>query len=208
MSQQQILVLGIGNLLYADEGFGVRCVERFMSHYRLPEQVSAVDGGTLGLMLVQEVRKADVLVIFDAIDYGLEPGTIKLISNDDVPKYMGAKKVSLHQTGFQEVLSLAEFAGEMPQELYLIGVQPQIIEDYGGSLSEPVRAQVEPAINHAIEFLAERGITIEKLDQPIIREELGHQSIDISNYEAGRPSADKAFRMGDERFLPTTSKES
>ena len=109
------LILGIGNILWADEGFGVRTVEMLHRHYAFPANVSVLDGGTQGIYLVQHVRAADLLVVFDAIDYGLPPGTLKLIEGDSVPKYLGAKKMSLHQTGFQEVLAMAEMLGGYPE---------------------------------------------------------------------------------------------
>ena len=82
----------------------MRAVEAFHRRYRVPENVSLLDGGTQGLYLVQFVQEADYLLVFDAIDYGLEPGTLKIVEDDEVPKFTGAKKMSLHQTGFQEVL--------------------------------------------------------------------------------------------------------
>ncbi len=66
-----ILILGIGNLLWADEGFGVRAVEYMHRHYAFPDNVRLIDGGTQGIYLVQNVREADVLIVFDAVDYGL-----------------------------------------------------------------------------------------------------------------------------------------
>ena len=72
------LVLGIGNLLWADEGFGVRAVEALNAEYEFPANVTLMDGGTQGIYLVQHVRDADILVVFDAVDYGLAPGTMKL----------------------------------------------------------------------------------------------------------------------------------
>ena len=94
----ETLVLGIGNLLWADEGFGVRCVEHMAEHYDLPERVQLLDGGTQGLYLLPYVQQACRLIVFDAIDYGLPPGTMRLIENAEVPRFMGAKKMSLHQT--------------------------------------------------------------------------------------------------------------
>ncbi|MDP3287310.1 MAG: HyaD/HybD family hydrogenase maturation endopeptidase, partial [Methyloversatilis sp.] len=116
-------MLGIGNVLWADEGFGVRCVEALQQRFEFDfaadtgPEVQLIDGGTQGLYLVQHVQAADCLLIFDAIDYGLEPGTLKCIANDDVPRFMGAKKMSLHQTGFQEVLSLAQLTGKFPAQV-------------------------------------------------------------------------------------------
>ena len=66
-----IVVLGIGNVLWADEGFGVRCVEALQQRHEFAPHVSLVDGGTQGLYLIQHVQSADCLLIFDAIDYGL-----------------------------------------------------------------------------------------------------------------------------------------
>ncbi|MDU6831414.1 MAG: HyaD/HybD family hydrogenase maturation endopeptidase, partial [Bradyrhizobium sp.] len=104
----RILVLGIGNILWADEGFGVRVVEEFHRRYAVPDNVTILDGGTQGLYLVNYVDEADGLIVFDAIDYGLAPGELKLVCDDVVPRFTGAKKMSLHQTGFQEVLSAAD----------------------------------------------------------------------------------------------------
>ncbi len=64
-----VLVLGVGNLLWADEGFGVRAVEALHQRYELPPQVSLVDGGTQGLYLLDHVCAADKVLVFDAIDY-------------------------------------------------------------------------------------------------------------------------------------------
>ncbi len=73
-----------------------------------------MDGGTQGLYLIEHVTSAGILVVFDAIDYGLAPGSLKLVEDEDVPKFLGAKKMSLHQTGFQEVLATAELLGKAP----------------------------------------------------------------------------------------------
>jgi hydrogenase maturation protease len=130
-----VLILGIGNILWADEGFGVRAVEAFHRLYDLPDDVVLLDGGTQGLYLVNYVQEADDLLVFDAIDYGLPPGTLKIVRDDEVPKFTGAKKMSLHQTGFQEVLSAADLLGGYPGRLTLIGCQPVDLEDWGGPLT-------------------------------------------------------------------------
>ena len=89
-----ILVLGIGNVLWADEGFGVRCVEALQREWTFAPHVELMDGGTQGLYLLPNVRAATRLLIFDAIDYGLAPGTLKLIEDDEVPKFMAAPRLA------------------------------------------------------------------------------------------------------------------
>jgi hydrogenase maturation protease len=192
-----VLLLGIGNVLWADEGFGVRVAETIQQQYDLPDNVVAMDGGTQGIYLIQHVQAADILIVFDAIDYGLPPATLKVIEGNDVPKFMGAKKMSLHQTGFQEVLAMAEMLGDYPDHLLLIGVQPVELDDYGGSLRDKVKAQIQPAILHALEYLQNFAIELPKrisLQKP-------DNALDLSRYEGERPSEDIALRKGDGRVV-------
>lgn len=202
---QTIVALGIGNLLWADEGFGVRCIEALQRRYEFAEHVALIDGGTQGLYLIQHVQAADALLIFDAIDYGLAPGTLKQIRDDDVPRFMGAKKMSLHQTGFQEVLSLAQLTEQYPAQVLLIGCQPQELEDYGGSLRPVVKAALEEAIALGVEQIARWGGQPTQRQTPLSgREAVTLEELALTAYEAQRPAPEAACREGDERFFPTT----
>ncbi len=195
------VILGIGNVLWADEGFGVRCLEALDRAYIFDQDVELVDGGTQGIYLIHHVEEADHLLIFDAVDYGLEPGEIKIVQDDDVPCFLGAKKVSLHQTGFQEVLAMAQLKNNYPQHITLIGVQPQQIEDYGGSLTPVVKAQIDSCIALAIRQLDDWNIRYQKREQA---DELSNTLIDalkLSDYEQNRPLPSEALRIGDERVL-------
>lgn len=198
-----IIVLGIGNVLWADEGFGVRCAEILQQRYEFASGVQLIDGGTQGLYLIQHVQCADYLLIFDAIDYGLAPGEMKVVEGEDVPKYLGAKKMSLHQTGFQEVLALAHLTGRYPEEVVLIGCQPEEIEDYGGSLRPLLKAAIELALQHALVRLRNWGAAPIARTVPLAQEEaitLPHLALD--RYESERPAENIACRIGDERFMP------
>lgn len=182
------LVLGIGNVLWADEGFGVRAVETLNERFEFPDEVRVTDGGTQGIFLLPWVRSANRLLIFDAVDFGMEPGTLKLVRGDDVPCFMGAKKMSMHQAGFQEVLSTAALSGALPEHIALIGVQPVTLDDYGGSLRPAVRAQIAPACDMACKVLAGWGIDVARRQAPLRQTELvGPRALDIRDYEQGRP---------------------
>lgn len=196
----RVLILGIGNVLWADEGFGVRCVERLAETHAFEENVHILDGGTQGLYLLPFLEDADILVVFDAVDYGLEPGTMKIVEDDEVPRFLGAKKMSLHQTGFQDVIATAQLMDYCPETLLLIGCQPEELEDYGGGLRDIVAAQVEPAIKVALEKLAGMGVHA-RLGRTNTND-LADVSIKRSAYEDGRPNADVACRTGDDRFFP------
>lgn len=202
MNNNKVLILGIGNVLWADEGFGVRAVEAFNRQYEFPDSVRLMDGGTQGIYLVQHIQQADILIVFDAIDYGLTPGSLRLVEDDEVPRFMGAKKVSLHQTGFQDVLAMAELTGLYPAHMLLIGVQPVELEDYGGSLRPQVRAQLNPAIVEAIKYLAKFNIFPCPRGTPLPDETaLNSPELNLQRYEQDRPSHAEACRIGDDRFI-------
>ena len=178
------LVLGIGNLVCGDEGFGVRAVTELARGFRIPPEVRVMDGGTQGLYLLPYVTGCTRLLVLDAIDYGLAPGTLRLIEGDEVPRYAANGKVSVHQTGFQEVLAAAALLGGGPDELVLIGVQAENLDDWGGSLRPSVRAQLEPALARGLEVLRRWGIEPGPRAAPPAGGEglLGHQ-LDFAGYE-------------------------
>lgn len=184
-----ILVLGIGNILWADEGFGIRVVEEMHRLYDFPPRVKLMDGGTQGLYLVQYVKQARNLLVFDAIDYGDEPGMLRVVRDDEVPRFMGVKKMSLHQTGFQEVIAAAELLGGKPDHMALVGVQAEELDDYGGSLRPIIRDRITPAIEHGLAILAEWGIEATPRATALAEGQgLLQFNLDMQGYEAGRPS--------------------
>lgn len=182
------LILGIGNILWADEGFGVRCVEDINARYNFEDSVRLMDGGTQGMFLLPWVSSVSRLLIFDAIDFGLEPGELRVICDDDVPQYMGAKKVSMHQTGFQEVLASSRLLTGKPEQLALIGVQPLQLDDYGGSLRDIIRQRIPEAIDHACSVLSDWGVPFQQRATPLASVDLiGPGELEMASYELGRP---------------------
>ncbi len=140
------VLLGIGNALWSDEGFGPRVAQRLLNEYELPPDINVVDGGTQGLYLLPIVQNADRLIVFDAVDFGRKPGEMIVLRNEEIPSFFGRRPLSLHQTGFTDVLAAAELTGNQPQAVTLIGVQYADIETWGGGLSPAVDAAVVSAI--------------------------------------------------------------
>jgi hydrogenase maturation protease len=204
MKKKQLLILGIGNILWADEGFGVRCVEAMDAAWQFGDDVTVLDGGTQGLYLLPFLEDARRLIVFDAVDYGKTPGEMVIAKDDEVPRFMGAKKMSLHQTGFQEVIACASLAGRLPESMVLIGVQPEQMEDFGGSLRDVVKEQIPRALEVALEQIKQWDIPFAPRISRVVDE---HQKVlRMDEYEAGRPSAELACRLGDERFMSMSEK--
>ena len=154
-----LTVIGVGNLLWADEGFGVRCVEHFHAAFALPPRTRVLDGGTLGLWLLDTFATTRDLLIFDCADLKASPGTLRVLHQADFALW-SATEISPHQTGINDVLASAALLGHAPERITVIGVQPAVLDDYGGSLSDAVRAQVTPAVRAAADEIRRWGYEV------------------------------------------------
>lgn len=118
-----IAVVGVGNPLLSDDGAGIHAVRRLRDDRRAGALARIVDGGTVGAELLSEVCGCDKLLIVDAVDAGLAPGTT--IRMD----YSGAEPLKVetrnaHQFGIQGLLDDLRLLGQAPSEVVLVGVQP------------------------------------------------------------------------------------
>jgi hydrogenase maturation protease len=154
------LILGVGNLLLSDEGVGLRVVERLVTSYRIPEEVQALDGGTLGLDLLHYLEVGDGrpvknLLIVDAVEMGKKPGTLLRMEGNEIPSFLSVK-MSPHQVGIPDMLFAAKLRDLYPRNVVLWGVQPGSLE-VGLDLSPPVAAQVDVLLERLLEELARWG---------------------------------------------------
>ncbi|MCC7327673.1 MAG: HyaD/HybD family hydrogenase maturation endopeptidase [Burkholderiales bacterium] len=196
----EVLVLGIGNLLWADEGFGVRAVEALHQACVFPTGVRLLDGGTLGLALYDDLTSARRILVFDAIDFALPPGTLRVLRDAEVPAW-GRTKLSPHQVGFNDLLAIAQLNGRAPDAIVAIGVQPVELNDFGGSLRDAVRTRIPEAVALATEQLAAWGFPGAPRAPGAVCEPLNAHALALAAYEAERPSDRDALRSGDARVL-------
>lgn len=200
MPKYEVLVIGIGNILWADEGFGVRAVEAYHRRFADDPVVRVIDGGTLGAYLINEVMEAKRLLIFDCCDFKDQPGTLKVLRNEEI-RLWASTKISAHQAGMNDVLVTASLSGYEPQAITVVGVQPLELEDYGGSLTSIVNEQIEPALQAAQEQMIAWGFAPRKRDAYEEVVPLGEATLERTPYEEGRPSENEACRFADVRFL-------
>jgi len=160
--QPRTLVLGIGNTVMSDDGVGVKVVQRLKDAYRFDDAVALVDGGTLGLDLLPMLEEIEHLIVVDAVETGKAPGTCVRLTGEELPIALETK-VSPHQMGLKDLLSVAELLGHKPREMVLIGVQPASIE-MDTELTAVVAAKVDVLINNVLEELNNFGIKPLPLD--------------------------------------------
>ena len=154
--QSDVTVLGVGNVILRDEGFGVRVAEYLDAHYDFPENVQIVDGGTLGIELTQFVTGTKKLLVIDSINGHAEPGTRFAIRDDDVLAHF-QDKISAHEVGIQDVLALLEVTGHKIPTVTVLGAQPYNLEA-GVELSEEMKKLVPEVAEEALAELKTWGV--------------------------------------------------
>ena len=147
----KVMILGIGNTLFADEGFGVRAVEALSARYTFPEYVSLIDGGVLGVTLLGYIAQADQLIVVDCVRNQGEPGDLYRLSGQQVPDRMRAKN-SLHQVDFLEALTLCQALDKIP-ETVIIGIEPADIESLVPDLTPVTRQKMDTVIDMVLKEL-------------------------------------------------------
>jgi hydrogenase maturation protease len=150
------VVMGLGNLLQRDEGFGVYALQALRD--RLGEQpgLEFVEGGVMGLDLLPLVEECSHLLLLDAVDAGKPAGALVELSKDEIPLYTGIK-LSQHQVTFQEVLALVKLRGYTPGYIHLLGVQPADLS-FGMELSPLAAGQMSAVLNRATAILQTWGL--------------------------------------------------
>ncbi|HEY7368450.1 MAG TPA: HyaD/HybD family hydrogenase maturation endopeptidase [Thermoanaerobaculia bacterium] len=122
-----LLILGLGNVLCADDGVGVTAVTRLLESWEPPEGVRVMDGGTLGLALLPYLQDARRVLIVDAVRADAPPGSPVRLEGDEVAPAVAAR-LSPHQVGVADLLDGARWLGTYPEVVVLLGVVPATIE--------------------------------------------------------------------------------
>lgn len=138
MKNKRILVLGVGNVLLHDEGIGIHVIRDLEQRYTFSDNVTLLDGGTLGMRLLGAMSQAEHMIVADTLSANSAPGTLHRLSRSELHNRVSAKN-SMHQVSFLETLAYANFLGILPETI-LIGCQPEDLSAWGMELSAPVAA--------------------------------------------------------------------
>jgi hydrogenase maturation protease len=147
-----ILVLGIGNVLLADEGAGVHAMRRLEQECRFPD-VQFVDGGTLSFTLAGLIESSPALIVIDAAEMKAQPGSVALFEGAQMDAFLGSeRKRSVHEVSLLDLMALAALGGRLPEKRALIGIQPEMI-DWSESPSRTVAEAIPSACACARELI-------------------------------------------------------
>jgi hydrogenase maturation protease len=155
MTEPRILLLGVGNILYTDEGVGVHAVRRLETDHVFSDNVSLLDGGVMGKLLMPAIMDCDRLIILDAVLGGEAPGTLYRLEGEGLRKSLGFRD-SQHQVDLVDTLISCELAGSRP-ETVVIGMEPADWKTLGMELSGRCRERLPALISHALAELRAAG---------------------------------------------------
>ncbi|RKQ63998.1 hydrogenase maturation protease [Thermovibrio guaymasensis] len=162
---EKIGLMGVGNVLLKDEGFGVKLLYILKAKYEFPENVILIDGGTAGIFLSPEIDYLDKLLIIDVVKAEGKPGEIKVYNKEDFFIDKLPLKLSPHQLGLQEVLLLNEIKGTCPKEIKLIGIIPKSVET-GTELTPELEERLAEVEKMVINVLSDWGVRPKLKEKP------------------------------------------
>jgi hydrogenase maturation protease len=150
-----IRVLGLGNVLMGDDGFGPYVIEALTAGYEFPPTVTLVDLGTPGLDLAPFLIGADTVIVIDTVRSDGPPGALRRYSRDAILAHASQPRLGPHDPGFKQTLLTLDFAGVGPPDVVLIGAIPQLIVPRA-QLSPVLRSAVSDAVRAVVEELERR----------------------------------------------------
>jgi len=148
-----LLVLGLGNELLGDDGFGpvlVREIER--KYGESAAEVECLDGGTQGLALLGRISRRKALIVLDALMTGQTPGTVSVFAGEEIFQRSCHRSTTAHEGNAGELLAAARLLQELPEQIFLVGMEPQTIRTQLG-LSKAVEDALPVALERACQLI-------------------------------------------------------
>jgi len=150
-----VLVLGLGNLLLADDGVGLRMLEVLGEESNSYDGAAEfLDGGTQGLALLPYLADRAAILVLDAIGLGERPGTVHVLSGPRVAAFRARRASAAHESNSLELLETARMLGYTFEDIAVVGVEPFAVRTRIG-LSPQVEEAVETAVEQARRILSE-----------------------------------------------------
>lgn len=145
-----IVVLGLGNILLGDEGVGIHAL-KMLEERIIDPRVNYCDGGTQGLTLLPFIEDASHLLILDAVQARVSPGTIVELQEEQLNSQTTVK-FSAHDIALPDLLALLHFRKRNQIRLKLLGITP-LEMDPSTDLSGPVNNATIALVDRAEEIL-------------------------------------------------------
>ena len=157
--KKNIGIIGIGNLILSDEGFGIHTLSYLEEHYTFPENVVLKDAGTAAIYMAPFLEECDPVFVIDVVDLQAEPGSYHFFTMDDIEARTFQTKMSPHQLGLLEMVEICRLRDMAPEHIEFHCVVPQSLET-GMDLSPALAARVEEVAQKIVTRLRNLGVEV------------------------------------------------
>jgi len=140
-----VLVLGLGNVLLGDDGVGPALLREVQGRYADVPAVECIDGGTQGMALLGYLAGREALIILDAFAGGRNAGAVSVLEGPEVLGCGVTRSTTAHEGNAGELLAAAQLLDELPERVFLIGIEPERVRTELG-LSERVASAIPAAL--------------------------------------------------------------
>lgn len=149
---KKVAVVGLGNILMGDDGFGVRVIEELEKTESLPEFVTLIHAETAGIAILPHIYGANLVIIVDAVNCDAIYGEVKVYSDADIGSDR-APVLSMHEAGARDLVSALRLTSSCVPKLLLVGTKPKNIS-FGMQMSPEVTTAVGKAVGIVVRELA------------------------------------------------------
>jgi len=160
--KEKVTILGVGNILLTDEGFGVHFIRWFSARYKPSESVSIIDGGTLGYALIDIICSCDNLIVIDVLKAKDTPGSIYRFNTQEMQAHM-PPPTTAHEVTFFDVLFKVELMDELPEIIFLC-IVPQDYGEMNLEMTQVMQERFPVMEKFLLEELSRLNVTLEKIE--------------------------------------------
>lgn len=174
------IVIGIGNLLFCDDGIGIIAIEYLKKNFEFTPEIELLDGGTLGFNLAEYLLEYDNVFIIDTISTNDEIGSIYKIPSDEL---LGSNryKNTAHEVEVVQILETCELLGKRAN-VTIFGIIPHDINSTKIGLSKVLHVKFENLIQTLIKEIESLDINAKEKNTCSLNkaiENLTYNTIDL-----------------------------
>ncbi|WP_345741157.1 HyaD/HybD family hydrogenase maturation endopeptidase [Nitrosophilus kaiyonis] len=159
-------IIGIGNILFMDEGIGVYASKYLESNYSFDKNIDIIDGGTLGFKLMRYYQEYDKVIILDTVSIEDAPGSVYNLPSE-VLLGLGEYRKTAHEVEVVEMLEICSML-ESIAKVNIIGIVPKDIESVGIGLTDAMKQSFKDYIQTLLKELQKSGIGYRKKDDVML----------------------------------------
>jgi len=161
VSYEKIALIGIGNIMFHDEGMGAYLVKYIEENYEIPQNLTVIEGGTLGFSLMTYYQEYDKIIV---VGTGSKEGPVGSISSESAEEVMSnneATRKTANEVEITMMIEICSFHEEMG-EVQLITMVPEDIIEVKNGLSDNVLEHMPKLVDTTLQELNRSGIFLEK----------------------------------------------